>query len=880
MSRLVRRRMIFPMTDSCSLRVPFTFTWFLLFLAAWLSSFSGGLAAEENRVVKAPRVAEAPVIDGKLDDAVWRKGAWNEGFFPADPARGPIGTVTKFQVAVDDRFFYFAAVMDRPNGSEPVAEVTQRDGPVYRDDSVELLLHPVPAMDQYYHFVINSKGVVYDALQVQGGSLADRNVNLSLEVATQVGPDAWAVEMAIPLAELGLTREGGLQWALNVGRTWRGGKKPEISTFGRTEGSLHKPNQFVPVQVEALDVTPFLWKVTAQGESPVVEQEGRLFLETALSVANQTDSYVFFDLGFDVTRGEESLGKLSVPRGLDAGASRVFAVKIPISGDGDAMVDAAIRDSSNGAILSRLRYPARVSYTPLQLLLTAPSYRNTIYATQNLEAVRGTVDINLPEERLAGGDLAVRLENESGQPLGEVRLSELKRTMEFSLPLPAELAPGAYRVQAVLTLSQDGKVFESTAPLTRLGPPADGGNEVRLDQNLITLVNGKPFFPVGAMMVRPSEDLETVAAQGYTVVMEYTFYWWKDDARQAWLDRLQELGLKAVIYPYSKPEMAKGARLREPLSDEEAAGTRELILRWKDHPALLAWYLADEPELHSTLPLRLKQLDQLCRENDPYHPTIILNNTYGGIDTYAEYCDILMPNPFPGFYTGGGARRSIEYAYSLVHHAVRALGGTRAVWATPQAFSWADFREERANERPPSFEDLRNMYYQSIIAGSTGFIPYSYSRGRKHPSIRLGLGYMARELDLLKDPVLSPAAPCELTAPEGGVLHTLRNPGGQHYLFVVNVTNSPRTFTAKVPKAGRWYVISENQDLAPEQDGRLRDTLPPLATRLYTTNPSVARKLDLEKAALLIKKAPVLKDDNTPLPEAERTGLPTLANTP
>ena len=841
---------------------------------------SPALSAEEARVVQAPRAVSAPVIDGKLDDAVWQTGTWNEGFFPADPSKGAIGTVTRFRTAIDDRNFYFAAVMDRPNGAEPVAEVTGRDGPVWRDDSLELLLHPVPTMDQYYHFVINAKGVVYDALRVQGGSFADSMVNLSAEVATDVGPDTWTVEMAIPLAELGLTREGGLDWALNVGRTWRGGEKPEVSTFARIDGELHKPHHFVPLRVEALNVTPFLWTLTPQGDSRVVEEGGRLLLETTVSVSNNTDSYVFFDLDFDVAGGESSLGTLSLPRGLDAGATRVYPVKVPIRGDGDAMVDATIRDSANRSLLSRVRYPVRVFYTPLQMTLTAPSYRNTIYATQNLEALRGTLDINLPAERLAAGELVVRLENDAGQPLGETRLSEPARTMAFSLPLPAEFPPGAYRVQAALTLPDGGKTYESSVSLTRLGPPAAGGREVRLDKNRVTVVDGKPFFPVGAMMVRPSEDLETVAAQGYTAVMEYTFYWWTDEARQAWLDRLHALGLMAVIYPYSKPEMARGARLREPLSDEEIAGTRELILRWKDHPALLAWYLADEPELHSTLPLRLKQLDQLCRENDPYHPTIILNNTFGGIDTYGEYCDILMPNPFPGFYTGGGARRNIEYAYSLVHHAARALGGSRAVWATPQAFSWADLRAERANERPPSFGDLRSMYYQSIIAGSTGFIPYSYHHGRRHPSIRLGLGYLARELDLLKDPILAPAVPCELTAPEGGVLHTLRSSGGQHDLFVVNVTNAPRAFTAAVPKADRWFVVSENQDLAPEPDGRLRDTLPPLATRLYTTNPAVARRLDLEKTARLIEEAPVLESDKTPLPETERTGLPKLSPAP
>jgi hypothetical protein len=515
----------------------------------------------------------------------------------------------------------------------------------------------------------------------------------------------------------------------------------------------------------------------------------------------------------------------------------------------------------------------------MRIVLTAPSYRNAIYATQKLDAVRGVLEINLPEERLTGGELDVRLEDAAGKSLGETRIAGPGRNAEFALPLPAELPEGSYKLHAILKVPGTATPYESDMEIRRLGPPPQGGREVRLDENKVTLVDGKPFLPVGAMMVRPRDDLETVAAQGYTAVMEYTFFYWNDEAKKAWLDRLHELGLMAVIYPYSQSEMSKGERLRQPMSEKEIEGTRDLILKWKDHPALLAWYLADEPELHSTLPERLRQLDRLCRETDPYHPTIVLNNTPGGIDTYAEFCDILMPNPFPGFYQNGGARRSIEYAYSLVKHAASALGGSRGVWMTPQTFSWADLRPDRANERPPDFKELRNMYYQGIIAGSTGFIPYAYRHGRIHPSIRLGLGYLAKEMDLLKDGILAPAERSEFTASRDGVLHTLRRAENGLYLIVVNVANEPREFTASVPQGGTWHAVSEDHSATP-QNGRLTDTLPPFASRIYTTNAAVARKLDLEKADRLIAEAPRLDSEEAPLPKAEKAGLPTYSSLP
>ena len=272
----------------------------------------------------------------------------------------------------------------------------------------------------------------------------------------------------------------------------------------------------------------------------------------------------------------------------------------------------------------------------------------------------------------------------------------------------------------------------------------------------------------------------------------------------------------------------------------------------------------------------MQQLDKLCRENDPYHPTIILNNTFGGIDTYAEYCDILMPNPFPGFYQGGGPRRSIEYAYNLVRHAAVALGGSRGVWATPQAFSWADLRTERSNERAPDFIDMRNMYYQGIIAGSTGFIPYSYQHGRRHPSIRLGLGYLAKELDLLKPAILAPESRIEFSAPDGGILHSLRSAGDTHTLFVVNVSSSHREFTASMPKKGSWHVVSENREVATGEDGKLSEHIPPFGVRIYTTSAELAGNLDVENTERLIAEAPTLDKDDTPLPESEKKEASTM----
>lgn len=844
----------------------------VVLVAQWIGLVVSPAAGAEG-TVQALWFGEAPVVDGRVDgDGVWAQGEWNNDFSLITPGGGKPKAQTRFKVGVDSRNLYILAVMERTGNGALVSRIVDHDGEVWRDDALEIMIDPAPSVDQYIHIGINPAGTIYDALRVQGGNLADASLNLSMESAVTVESDTWTVELAIPLAELGLTRETTNRWAINVARVAREGGKAEISSFAKIEGDLHRPQRFAPLVLEKLDAKPFFWRLAVQGEPRVVRENGQLILETNVNVVNETGAYVFFEILAIVHRDEEILGDLSEMSGLDAGASRVFPLRIPVDGDGKAMVDVSLYDVSTQNLLARLQYKVDVSYTPMTLTLTSPAYRNTIYATQSIKEIAGNLEINLSADQLREAKLAVKLEDASGRVLGESELDSPELNTSFTLPVPGTMPVGDYLVKAYLTVPSESAVYETTRTLRRLGPPK-GGREVRLDENKITLVDGKPFLPFGAMSIRPMEDFDEVAAQGYTAVHEYSFYWWDEKRQKDWLDRMHKLGLMVVIYPYPEPGFTRDGRPKQPLSPEEALKIRAFVEKWKDHPALLAWYLADEPELHSYLPERIRQIHEICQEVDPYHPTIVLNNTFGGIDTYGADCDILMPNPFPGFYKGRGARRSIEYAYRLVHHAAQANGGSKAIWSTPQAFSWADLRAERQNERPPSFTDLRNMYYQAAIAGSTGFIPYAYQHGRRHPSIRLGLSYLAKEMDLLKGGLLAQEVPSRLDSPEGAILHSLRKgEDGHYYLFVVNVSESKRRITASLPEGvpSRWYAVSEGQTFNVDGSRQIRDELPPLGVRIYTDNAAAAQALNLEKAAEMINKAPVLEKAEDPLPASER----------
>ena len=63
-----------------------------------------------RRAVTAVRADAPPVIDGRLDDALWQAAPAADGFVQSDPREGqPATEQTQVHVAYDDAYLYIAA---------------------------------------------------------------------------------------------------------------------------------------------------------------------------------------------------------------------------------------------------------------------------------------------------------------------------------------------------------------------------------------------------------------------------------------------------------------------------------------------------------------------------------------------------------------------------------------------------------------------------------------------------------------------------------------------------------------------------------------------------------------------------------------------------
>src|SRR5512133_2497900 len=91
-------------------------------------------AAAAPPVVTATRTDKPPVLDGKLDDAVWQQGEWYNNFTLLGEGMKPAQAQTRFKLAFDNDQLYLAAELTEPQMDKLVANETQRDGHVHSDD--------------------------------------------------------------------------------------------------------------------------------------------------------------------------------------------------------------------------------------------------------------------------------------------------------------------------------------------------------------------------------------------------------------------------------------------------------------------------------------------------------------------------------------------------------------------------------------------------------------------------------------------------------------------------------------------------------------------------------------------------------------------------
>lgn len=170
-------------------------------------------------VVRPVRLSAAPVIDGKLDDAVWREAAKIGNFTEIIPTEGaPASEPTEVFLGYDEDNLYIGARCYDDEPKKVFATGLTRDAEITYDDYLQVVFDTFRDGRSGFLFATNAAGVKVDGLVRNEGEEVNLNWDAVWRVKSTRDSGGWSVEMAIPWRSLRFPNRTEQDWGFNVER--------------------------------------------------------------------------------------------------------------------------------------------------------------------------------------------------------------------------------------------------------------------------------------------------------------------------------------------------------------------------------------------------------------------------------------------------------------------------------------------------------------------------------------------------------------------------------------------------------------------------------------------------------------------------------------
>src|SRR5437016_10705879 len=173
---------------------------------------------EKAQPIRVPRFDKPPVIDGKLDDEVWKQAFVFKDFLQTSPGDNIAPSKpTEAMIGYDSRTLYLAFhCYDEPDKIR--ASVAKRDE-VFGEDNVRVFLDTFNDQRRAYVLGWNALGIQQDGIMTEGAG-TDFSVDIVMESKGMLTSDGWVVEVAIPFKSLRYEAAKGKLWGFNVWRNF------------------------------------------------------------------------------------------------------------------------------------------------------------------------------------------------------------------------------------------------------------------------------------------------------------------------------------------------------------------------------------------------------------------------------------------------------------------------------------------------------------------------------------------------------------------------------------------------------------------------------------------------------------------------------------
>jgi len=381
-----------------------------------------------------------------------------------------------------------------------------------------------------------------------------------------------------------------------------------------------------------------------------------------------------------------------------------------------------------------------------------------------------------------------------------------KAALSFSLALPAS-KPRQFNVEASL-LDPSGKVRFATNDLAIVV------ERPSLVRSGCYVVDGKPFFPIGAYHVKHESEYPLLLSGGFNAVQGSGTH--DLGVLKKHLDECAASGLRYCLPLYG------GMKVRGNFSN-----TRAKLKAFAEHPALLGFWSMDEPDVWGVGPDELVELRAIIGAGTRVHPaSSVIFPPSAHFMGQQESMDVIYVDPYP-------KKKNPEPITAVRTWIDGAKRAQKPIVCVVQAFEMLPAWPK------PSAAELENYIYQSLVHGAIGIFYYSMN----DPSWNLAQSdlwektlQMNREMKALAPVLLSEAMRRETwnvkSNPAVDAVAAVVN--GETWVLAVNVSDKEADLSVALPAGAKGAVSAVFGRGKPVlKDGKIVDSIEALGSRVY-----------------------------------------------
>lgn len=224
----------------------------ILFLLSLLSLTTYG---QEQKTIQATRITNAPKIDGKLNDEVWKTipkyGDFNM-LQPGTEGEIPKEFTTEIQFAYDDKAVYIAGYLYDPDPTEIISEFRQRDDLGGQADLFAIGLNTYNDGINETRFGITSAGTIVDTKISQNNE--DVGYNVVWDGRITKDDKGWYAEFRIPYNALRFPEVEVQDWSINFYRQIR--RINETHSFSPINNQIGSQTMYNAVILGVKNINP------------------------------------------------------------------------------------------------------------------------------------------------------------------------------------------------------------------------------------------------------------------------------------------------------------------------------------------------------------------------------------------------------------------------------------------------------------------------------------------------------------------------------------------------------------------------------------------------------------------------------------------------